>query len=130
MIGALRAGAVYFALVFAAGFSLGALRVLFVVPLVGARIAELAEMPIMLLAVILAARWTCRRLALPYVAAQRLVIGLIALSLLLLFEFTLVLRLRGMTIGDYVADFDPVAGGAYWAAQALFAAMPLLVVRR
>jgi hypothetical protein len=130
MIGALRAGAIYFALVFAAGFSLGVLRVLFVVPLVGARIAELAETPIMLLAVYLAARWVCRRLALPYVAVQRLAIGLIALSLLLLFEFTLVLRLRGMTIEDYVADFDPVAGGVYWAAQALFAAMPLLVARR
>jgi predicted Kef-type K+ transport protein len=130
MIRAPKAGAIYFGLVFAAGFLLGALRVLLVVPLVGGRIAELAEMPIMLLVVYLAARWVTRRFARPYVAAQRLAIGLSALGLLLLLEFTLVLRLRGMTIEDYVESFDPVSGTAYWIAQGLFAVMPLLVTRR
>jgi hypothetical protein len=130
MMRALKAGAIYFGLAFAAGFLLGTLRVLLVAPILGARIGELAEMPIMLLVVYLAARWVTRRFSLPYVAAQRLAIGLIGLALLLVFEFTLVLRLRGMTFDDYLAGFDPVAGTAYWIAQGLFAAMPLLVNRR
>jgi hypothetical protein len=130
MIRALQAGAIYFGLVFAAGFLLGAARVLLIVPWLGARTAELFELPIMLLAVYFAARWVTRRYAVPYVTAQRLVIGLSALALLLLFEFTLVLRLRGMTIDDYRESFDPVAGTAYWIAQGLFAVMPLLVTRR
>jgi hypothetical protein len=127
---ALKAGAIYFALAFAAGFLLGTLRVLLVAPRVGSRIAELAEMPIMLLVIYLAARWVTRRFAVPYVRAERLAIGLSAPALMLVFEFTLVLRLRGMTIEEYFGAFDPVAGTAFWLAQGLFAAMPLLVTRR
>ena len=56
-----KAGAVYFAIVFGVGFILGAIRTLWVVPRVGARNAELMEMPIMLVVTILAARWTVLR---------------------------------------------------------------------
>ena len=59
----LKAGALYFALVFGAGFALGTLRVLFVVPRLGGRNAELIEAPFMLVVTFLAARWTARRLA-------------------------------------------------------------------
>jgi hypothetical protein len=122
--------AIYFGVAIAAGFALGAVRTLLVVPLVGTRIAELAETPVMLAVVYFAARWITLRYALPYVAAQRLAIGLIALVLMLLTEFTLVLRVRGMSVEGYFADFDPVAGTAYWVALGLFAAMPSLVMRR
>ena len=54
----LRAGALYFALVFAVGFALGAIRTLWVVPRLGTRMAEVMEMPIMLAVTIVAARWT------------------------------------------------------------------------
>jgi hypothetical protein len=53
----LKAGAVYFALVFAAGFVLGTVRTLWVVPRLGVRTAELAEAPIMFGVSILAVRW-------------------------------------------------------------------------
>lgn len=43
-----KAGVLYFALVFGAGFVLGTIRTLGVVPRVGARIAELMETPVML----------------------------------------------------------------------------------
>jgi hypothetical protein len=43
-----KAGVVYFALVFGAGFVLGTIRTLWVVPRFGTRMAELMEMPIML----------------------------------------------------------------------------------
>ena len=50
----LKASALYFAGVFAAGFVLGAIRTLWAVPALGARAAELIEAPIMLLVVALA----------------------------------------------------------------------------
>jgi hypothetical protein len=60
----LNAGALYCALPFGAGFVLGGIRVLWVVPRVGERTAELMETPIMLVVLMLAARWVARRLAL------------------------------------------------------------------
>jgi len=59
----LKAGAIYFALVFAAGFALGTVRVLLIVPRIGAMVVELAETPIMFVANVFAARWLTRRLA-------------------------------------------------------------------
>src|SRR5208337_4093029 len=58
-----KAGVLYFALVFGAGFVLGTIRTLWVVPRVGTRTAELMEMPIMLAVTIVAARWTVLRLS-------------------------------------------------------------------
>jgi len=42
----LRAGALYFAIVFGVGFLLGPIRILWIVPRVGTRTAELIEAPI------------------------------------------------------------------------------------
>jgi type IV secretory pathway TrbD component len=49
---------------------------------------------------------------------------------LLVAEFTLVLWLRGLTISEYFASRDPVAGTVYILMLAVFALMPLLVARR
>jgi hypothetical protein len=87
----LKAGALYFALVFGAGFVLGPIRILWVVPRVGTRMAELTEAPIMLVVTIISARWIVRRLAVPSTPSSRLGMGGIALGLLLVAEFTLVL---------------------------------------
>ena len=56
MMQILKAGVIYFAFVFGAGFVLGAIRTLWVVPRVGTRLAELMEAPIMLVVTIIAAR--------------------------------------------------------------------------
>jgi len=40
-----------------------------------------------------------------------------------------VLGLRGLTVSQYLADRDPVAGTVYIAMLGFFAVMPLLVVR-
>lgn len=123
-------GALYFALVFAAGFALGTLRVLWVAPRLGERAAELLEMPIMLSVAFFVACWIVRRSTPPPAPAARLGIGLFALGLLLAAEFTLVLGLRGLSVQQYFASRDPVAGAAYLVALALFGLMPLLVARR
>ncbi len=127
---ALKAGLLYFALVFGAGFVLGPIRVLWLVPRLGERIAELLELPVMLVVIVLSARWIVRRFALPPVAASRLAMGGLAIGLLLAAEFAVVLWLRGMTLAEYFATRDPVSGTAYYAALAAFAVMPMLVERK
>jgi len=92
----LKAALAYFALVFGAGFMLGPIRILWVAPRLGERMAELMETPIMLAIIILAARWVVRRLAVPTTPSSRLAMGGIALFLMLLAEFSLVLLFRGI----------------------------------
>jgi hypothetical protein len=125
----LKAGVLYFALVFGMGFVLGTIRTLLIVPRVGARTAELMEAPIMLLVTIVAARWVVLRLTVPPGTSARLGMGCIALLLLLIAEIGL-LWLRGLTIPKYIASRDPVAGTVYYAMLVLFAAMPLLLAGR
>jgi len=125
-----KAGVLYFTLVFGAGFVLGTIRTLWVVPRVGTRNAELMETPIMLVISIVAARWTVLRLAVPSAPSARLVMGGIALDLMLAAEFGFMLWLRGISIRDYIATRDPVSGTVYYAMLGVFAIMPLLVARR
>ena len=126
----LKAGVLYFALVFGVGFVLGAIRILWVVPRFGARTAELMETPIMFVVTIVAARWVVRRLAVPPKPSNRLGMGCIGLGLMLVAEFTLVLRLRGLSINEYLASRDPVSGMVYYIMLGVFAIMPLFVARR
>jgi hypothetical protein len=126
----LKAGVLYFAVVFGAGFILGPIRILWIAPRLGTRMAELLEMPIMLAIAIVTARWIVRRLAVPPTPSSRLGMGGIALSLLLSAEFTLVLWLRGLSIIDYIAGRDPVAATVYYASLGVFAVVPLLAARR
>ena len=125
----LRASLVYFALTFGAGFVLGPFRILVLVPRLGARTAELTEMPVMIGITWLAARWVTQKFSVPPERTPRLSIGVMAGALLLIAEFTLVLRLRGLTLEEYFATRDPVSGTAYYAAVLLLMLMPLLVNR-
>jgi hypothetical protein len=126
----LKAGAVYFAVVLGAGFVLGPIRILFLVPRVGERIAELIETPIMLVVVILAARWVARRFVTPRTPRKLVAVGCVALGLLLACEFTVVLWIRGLTIPEYMASRDPVAAVVYAVMLVVFAIMPLLLAPR
>jgi hypothetical protein len=125
----LKAAILYFALVFGAGFLLGPIRILWVVPQLGTRIAELIEAPIMLVIVILAARWVVNRCAVPATRANRLALGSVALLLLLMAEFSLVPWLRHMPIKEYLASRDPVSGAVYYAELGIFAVIPLLIFK-
>ncbi len=125
----LKAGIFYFGIVFGAGFVLGPIRILWVVPRFGTRMAELMETPVMLGVTIVAARWIVRRLAVPSIPSRRLGMGCIALSLLLVAEFTLVLWLRGMSISSYLESRDPVSATVYYVMLGVFAIMPLVVAR-
>lgn len=126
----LKAGVLYFAFVFGAGFVLGAIRTLWVVPRLGTRKGELMEMPLMLVVTIVAAKWVVLHLDVPSEALVRLGVGGIALSFMLVAEFVLVLWVRGSSIKQYLATRDRVSGMVYYVMLGVFAIMPLLVVRR
>lgn len=129
MLKAIKAGVLYFAVVFSIGFLLGTIRTLWVVPRLGARAAELMEAPVMIAVSFLAARWIVRRMALPFIVSQRIGMGAIALVLLMVAEFCF-LSLRGMSLRQYFAILDPVAGPVYYFSLLLFALAPVLVERK
>jgi len=122
----LAAGAGYFGAVFAVGFVLGTLRVLWLAPAIGETQAELLEIPLMLVAIVVIARWIVRRYRLAEGIRGRLPTGLIALLLLLAAEILVVIAVRGETIGEYLAHRDPLAGSLYALSLLLFALMPWL----
>lgn len=123
---AVLAGIVYFALAFGAGFCLALIRIPFLEPRLGARWAELVEMPVMLAVIVLASRHVARRFALPPEAGPRLAMGFVGLGCMLAAEFGLVLALRGMTIEQYFATRDPLSGTVYYFMLLLFALLPYL----
>lgn len=124
-----KAALLYFAVVFGTGFALGTIRVLWSVPRFGERNAELLEQPLMLSAVIVAARWIVRRAGSPLASIEGLAIGLIALTLLVVAELLVVLELRGLSISEYVRTRDPVSGTVYLLMLGVFALMPWVISR-
>jgi hypothetical protein len=124
-----KAGTTYFALVFGAGFLMGMIRVPVLVPRLGARVAELLEMPIMFVVIMLSARFVVSRFALPPTVAARLTTGVMALALLAAAELSLAVALQGQSLGQYIVSRDPVSGGVYLAMLGVYALMPLILVR-
>ena len=125
----IKAGVAYFGLVFAAGFVLGTVRVPFIVPRLGERVAELLEMPLMLIVVIVAARFVVRRFALAPSLGVRVRAGALALALLIAAEILLVAVLQGRSVGAYIASRDPVSGAVYLFMLLLYALMPAILFR-
>ena len=119
----------YFAIVFAAGFALGPIRVLAVEPRLGPFTATLCEAPFLLAAMYLGAShvpvWlgmTPRPIAMLSMGGGALVLGLSA-------DFIVGKVLRGMSWRDQAAHFAPPSGQLYAALLAVFGLMPFLVNR-
>jgi len=122
--------AAYAATVFGAGFVLGSVRVLVVAPRIGARMAELVELPLMIGVSVVAAGWVNRRLPADTSTAGRLVVGSVALALLLAAEAAAGVAVRGVGVRDALINPDPIAGSLYYFSLALFALLPALRGRR
>ena len=120
----LRPAFEYFAIVFGAGFVFGTVRVLWLVPAVGVRTAELAELPLMLIVVALAARLITRRRLTALDQRSHLVVGGLALAFLLLAELALGVLVFGATPSAVLAGRDPVSAVGSYACLGIFAAMP------
>lgn len=122
----LRCATVYFGIVFGVGFLLGAVRVPFLVPRIGERSAELAEMPLMFIAIFLAAGYVVRRYGMTISAGRWVTVGIVALGLLVCAELLLAVVLAGRGVAGYIAGRDPVSGSVYAGMLLVYAAMPWL----
>lgn len=125
----LKAAALYFLLVFGAGFVLGTVRVLVVVPQLGEQAAELLETPLMLVITVIAARWIVHHRLDSHRLPSALSVGCLALGIMLFAELAVGIWLRGMSVTEVFLDRDPVSGAAYYAALLLFAVMPAIINR-
>ena len=126
----LKLSIVYFALIFGTGFMLGTIRVLWIVPKIGVRTAELIEMLPMFVAILLSARWINQHLADADNISTRLKIGFLALSFLLVAEIALGMVLQGASISEVLLNHDPISGTVYYVMLILFALMPWLLNRQ
>lgn len=129
-IATLKLAISYFVIVFTAGFALGVIRTLWLVPALGERNAELLELPVMVGFYTAVAFYLVRRWRAQLTVQGTVVAGAAALSILLAFEFSVVLYLRGLTLGEYLESRDWLAGSAYLLSLLLFAAMPVFVYLR
>jgi hypothetical protein len=118
----------YFLLVFGAGFVLGTVRVLVVVPQLGERSAELLEMPLMLIVVVIAARWIVHHRLHAHRLSSALSVGFLALGIMLFAELAVGMWLRGLSATEVFLNRDPVSGAAYYASLLLLAIMPTILV--
>ena len=119
----------YFAIVLGTGFVLGVIRVPFLVPRIGERWAELAEMPIMAAVIFLAAGFILRRFPSICSPARSLAAGVLALALSVASELALAVVLQSQTLSEFLASRDKVSGSVYLALLLVFAAMPRLRLR-
>jgi len=125
----LKPAVLYFALVLGTGFVMGTIRVPFLVPRLGERYAELLEMPFMLVAIVLSARYVVRRFALPQGLPLRLQVGFVALAMSVVAELLLATVLQGRSLPEFIASRDPVSGSVYLVMLLLFALMPAILGR-
>ena len=128
----LKAGVIYFLLLFALGWILGPIRELWAVPRFGRMTALLVEAIIMLIAMIVAAGWVTLRFDVPQTLGSTIPVGLVALAILAPAEIAGVLWVRGQSLRDYTASFVTAPGVISLVMFVLFAVMPTLVtlVRR
>jgi hypothetical protein len=127
----LRAGASYFALVFALGFVLGTLRTLVVADAPGGSrlLGVLIELPIVLTASWFLCRYVIRRFGVASAFGPRALMGGLAFALLLLAELMVGTWLFGRSVGEHVALYRDPSYALGLAAQLGFALMPLAQLR-
>lgn len=118
----------YLVAVFAAGFVLGVLRTLVLVPLLGALGAVLVELPVILtIAWLVCTRILWRWPLSPPAAAG---MGAIAFSLLMLVEAFLSNLLAGRSLTEHLALYAQLSHQVGLAGQLVFAVFPWIQARR
>jgi hypothetical protein len=123
----LKAGAIYFLLMFAVGWILGPMRELCAVPRFGRVMALLIEAVIMLIAMIISARWVMRRFEVHRTLGSTILMGLVALGILAPAEIAGALWVRRLSLNEYLASFGTAPGVISAVMFLLFAAMPSLL---
>ena len=120
------AALVYFAIVLGTGFVLGVFRVPILVPRIGERWAELAEMPIMAAVIFFAAGYILRRFPEIALPGRSLVAGFLALALSVTAELGLAVAFQDKPLAEFLGSRDKVSGSVYIGLLLVFAVMPRL----
>ena len=123
----LKAGVIYFLPVFALGWVLGPIRVLWAVPHFGRLTPLLFEAVIMLIAMFISAWWVIRRFDVGWSLPATIGMGLVAVAILLPAEIAGALWVRGLSPRRYLASFAATPGVISLLMFVLFGAMPALV---
>lgn len=127
---ALLAGLVYVAVVFAAAFAIGVVRVLVLAPRLGETVAVLLEVPV----VLALSWWICgllvRRFAVGPEVGGRLAMGGLAFVVLQATEAGLAVTAFGESPSQFLAGFTTPAGVIGLSGQIGFALIPLVRRRR
>ncbi|HEX7107683.1 MAG TPA: hypothetical protein VF224_00460 [Aestuariivirga sp.] len=130
MPSAIKAGLLYFVIVFAAGFVLGTLRVIVLLPLIGEIAAVAFELPAMLVISWLACRRLAAQFSVPARIPHRLAMGAAAFGLLMLAEFGLSVFAFNRSGAEYFALFLTTSGLLGLTGQIAFGLFPLLQLRQ
>ena len=125
MVKLLASAAVYFGLVFAAAFALGALRVTVVVPRLGTLMAVLIEVPIELGISWFVCSQVVRFFDVPSEWRPRLVMGILAFMLLMIAEPAIAIFGFGRSLIQYFGEFRSTAGLIGLLGQIAFALVPV-----
>jgi len=125
MTQSLAAGAIYFVVVFAAAFALGALRVTFIVPAFGNLLATLIELPFTLFASWLTCVWVGRRWPVTSLR-QALAMAICAFVLLMGAEVAGSILIFGRTFRDHIGSYGTAAGALGLAGQIAFGLLPIV----
>jgi hypothetical protein len=116
----LMLAALYFAVVFGVGLMMGPVRVLWLEPRLGKTVAVLCELPVLLVAMVMAARWTTTKMGPGAGFFSFAAIGGVALILQQIADVAVGIVLRGITLAEQFAYFSTPAGLIYEVALLLF----------
>jgi hypothetical protein len=126
MLTALKAGLIYFGIVFAAAFAFGMVRVLYVIPRIGETGAVLIELPLLLVL----SWWVCgrvlRRYAVPQRAGHRALMGWVSFTLLIVAELALARFAFGRPPAEFLDALATPSGAIGLVGQITFAQFPLM----
>ena len=123
---AVVAGIGYCAIVFAAGFALGVLRILELAPRLGETTAVLVELPPMLLISWIACRWIVAKSHLSSRVGDRLIMGGTAFTVLMAAEVSFSFLTLGRTFQGHFVHYASLSAQLGLAGQIAFALFPVL----
>lgn len=120
-----KAGAAYFAIVFAAGFALGTIRALLIGPAIGETAAVAVELPLMLAISWLACGWVLARIVVAGTLGARLAMGGWAFGMLMAAEVGVSTLFMDRSLAQHIAHYGTAPALLGLAGQIAFASFPL-----
>lgn len=126
LVHAALAGLAYFGIVFVAGFALGTMRVLLLIPRLGEIFSVLLELPIILAVSWVACRRVVMRFDVPPELPARFVMGWLAFAVLMSAEVGLSVLGFGRTLPAHLDQYRQLPALIGLAGQMAFAMFPIL----